>query len=424
MKLGLLLGVVFAASFSQAQLLPKKCSEEIVVHATDSVFDLHHPALADRVWTNPGEIPGNNIDDDKNGYVDDIHGWNAVDQNGDMGMNIDTSWCDHNCKRYMTYRFKKRSLKANAQELAWLEKMQTEDSSLVDRASHFIDVFHGTSTISVALEQTECVKWMGWRDMGNKALAYEATPGPAPAPPVVGVRPSDEQIKALSESVVQRYFDRFIMAKEQIKTAKARVSGHAYYFDDRSFSARFDYDLREKYQFAMDEKELTEIGLKIYQEFKRRSQLMITENPNTLFVFPTNNAAENVDLFDYFPMNLNYPNTLVVQASDGLTGLAPFTGYGVETTDLAVPSVGVYFAVPGGSWMWGAATSLSVPVAMNAAVRMLEINPKLTAIELKEMLVKSAQVNPVFAKANKNSAVLDLNAALKAAEASQLPTLR
>lgn len=42
-----------------------------------------HPDLVDNVWTNPNEIPNNGIDDDKNGYIDDIHGYNAVTGSGD-----------------------------------------------------------------------------------------------------------------------------------------------------------------------------------------------------------------------------------------------------------------------------------------------------------------------------------------------------
>lgn len=43
-----------------------------------------HPDLAANVWTNPGEIPGNGIDDDGDGYIDDVHGWNAYDDNGNI----------------------------------------------------------------------------------------------------------------------------------------------------------------------------------------------------------------------------------------------------------------------------------------------------------------------------------------------------
>jgi len=47
----------------------------LVVAIIDTGIDYNHPDLADNIWTNPGEIPGNGIDDDHNGYIDDIHGW-------------------------------------------------------------------------------------------------------------------------------------------------------------------------------------------------------------------------------------------------------------------------------------------------------------------------------------------------------------
>ncbi len=44
----------------------------------DSGVDTTHPDIKKFLWINPNEIPGNGIDDDKNGYVDDIHGWNFL----------------------------------------------------------------------------------------------------------------------------------------------------------------------------------------------------------------------------------------------------------------------------------------------------------------------------------------------------------
>ena len=49
----------------------------------DTGVDYTHPDLVDNVWTNPGEIPGNGIDDDNNGYVDDVHGYDFVHNDGD-----------------------------------------------------------------------------------------------------------------------------------------------------------------------------------------------------------------------------------------------------------------------------------------------------------------------------------------------------
>ena len=66
-------------SVSQAYAFLKgKPSEEVIVAINDSGVDLNHEDLKDVLWTNPKEIPENGIDDDKNGYTDDLHGWNFL----------------------------------------------------------------------------------------------------------------------------------------------------------------------------------------------------------------------------------------------------------------------------------------------------------------------------------------------------------
>ena len=60
------------------ELLKGKKSTTIIVGVLDSGVDYLHEDLKDIMWTNPKEIAGNGIDDDKNGYIDDIHGWNFM----------------------------------------------------------------------------------------------------------------------------------------------------------------------------------------------------------------------------------------------------------------------------------------------------------------------------------------------------------
>ncbi|GJM32264.1 MAG: peptidase S8 [Saprospiraceae bacterium] len=68
------------------ELLKGKSGETVVVAVLDSGVDYDHEDLKDIMWINKGEIPGNGIDDDKNGYIDDIHGWNFL--GGKDGENL------------------------------------------------------------------------------------------------------------------------------------------------------------------------------------------------------------------------------------------------------------------------------------------------------------------------------------------------
>lgn len=63
-----------------------KKTKTVIVAVIDSGIDTLHEDLKDVLWTNPREIPGNGIDDDKNGYIDDVHGWNFL--GGKDGRNV------------------------------------------------------------------------------------------------------------------------------------------------------------------------------------------------------------------------------------------------------------------------------------------------------------------------------------------------
>ncbi|MCU7552170.1 S8 family peptidase [Chitinophagaceae bacterium LB-8] len=66
--------------------LKNKKSNTVIVAVIDSGIDTLHEDLKPVLWTNPKEIPGNGKDDDKNGYVDDVHGWNFI--GGKDGRNV------------------------------------------------------------------------------------------------------------------------------------------------------------------------------------------------------------------------------------------------------------------------------------------------------------------------------------------------
>ena len=74
------------SSVEAYQLLQGKKSKTIIVAVIDAGIDINHEDLKDVIWINPKEIAGNGLDDDENGFIDDIHGWNFL--GGKNGMNV------------------------------------------------------------------------------------------------------------------------------------------------------------------------------------------------------------------------------------------------------------------------------------------------------------------------------------------------
>ncbi|MDF2437494.1 MAG: peptidase [Bacteroidota bacterium] len=78
---------VYGTGVEQAyKTLGTKTSGTVIVAVIDGGTDTEHDDLKNIIWTNPGEIADNGIDDDKNGYIDDVHGWSFLGgANGDIG---------------------------------------------------------------------------------------------------------------------------------------------------------------------------------------------------------------------------------------------------------------------------------------------------------------------------------------------------
>lgn len=115
---------VYGAEINRAYqfLENRQPKRRTIVAVIDTSCDIEHEDLQDNIWINKNEIPGNGIDDDKNGYIDDIHGWNflgnakKISHEGDREFlklhkkyeNVDTLKLSK--KDYAEYDFYKREL--------------------------------------------------------------------------------------------------------------------------------------------------------------------------------------------------------------------------------------------------------------------------------------------------------------------------
>ena len=67
------------------EFLKDKKATPLIVAVIDSGTEISHPELNGSIWVNADEVPENGIDDDKNGYIDDVHGWSFIGgANGDL----------------------------------------------------------------------------------------------------------------------------------------------------------------------------------------------------------------------------------------------------------------------------------------------------------------------------------------------------
>ena len=73
----------------------KTGKRQVVVALIDTGVDITHPELCSSIWTNTGEIPGDGIDNDGNGYIDDVYGWNFYDNNAQVFTGTDDNHGTH-----------------------------------------------------------------------------------------------------------------------------------------------------------------------------------------------------------------------------------------------------------------------------------------------------------------------------------------
>ena len=94
-------------------------SKQVLVAVIDSGIDTLHEDLQSILWTNPKEIPNNGIDDDKNGFIDDIHGWNFL--GGKDGRNVKKDSYEA-ARVYNKLKLKYNNLTADESSLNEIEK--------------------------------------------------------------------------------------------------------------------------------------------------------------------------------------------------------------------------------------------------------------------------------------------------------------
>ena len=130
------------------QFLEGKKGVRVIVAVADSGIDVEHEDLKDVAWVNPKEVANNNKDDDNNGYVDDVHGWNFLGNKEGKIVNADQLELTRIVKKGMDkFGDKKASEIADADKAEFQEFLKLKEKYTQSVAAHKQELFN--------LEQTE-----------------------------------------------------------------------------------------------------------------------------------------------------------------------------------------------------------------------------------------------------------------------------
>jgi len=206
-----------------------KKSQTVIVAVLDSGVEVDHEDLKDVMWVNPGEIPGNGKDDDNNGYVDDIHGWNFLAGPGG-NVNHETLELTREYAR-LKKRFagtEPKNLHGDAaKEFKYWEKIKEDFEEQRSQA------VNGMENATAQLKPIEDAL-----DMVEKALAgKELTTENLDAIDVA----SDEELKG-SVDLMKRVMAQGLTSRQDLEDAKKQSS--EYFYNQVEFQLNPDYNSR------------------------------------------------------------------------------------------------------------------------------------------------------------------------------------
>ncbi len=397
-------------------------SHGAVIAVVDSGTDLKHPDLVSKAWNNPREID-DAVDNDNNGYIDDLHGWNFADNNNRLvDRKLIGTWSEDMYK-YFELQTKKLNGEATDEEVEWM-KAHVKNPAFIEEIEKFGNHVHGTHVAGISARDADQAQIMVLRMIGGgspssliqglSAMSVPATATPSLKEKLVyvaltglayaqgnGVAPVGKYLASQKPAVANCSFGASRTSIEPvIKPLIEKILG----------------------------KTLTEAELHSYSDFflnkvvAAMQKTFIDPSKKTLFVIAAGNDGTNNDIAPASPANVKAENTITVAATLGHSKLASFSNYGATMVDIAAPGVGIVSTIPGGGYMPLSGTSQATPYVANLAGRVIDTNPHLSVAEVKKLLMETVDKKGFLEGKVRSEGIANPDRALYAAHLSiQMP---
>lgn len=411
------------AALAITALLPLTNARASVIAIVDSGTDINHPEIVDKIWANPGEID-DAIDNDDNGYIDDLFGWNFVDNNNHLVNKNLIGTFSPDTYKYFDLQTKYLRGTATADEVKWL-KSHVADKTFVAQLEAFGNHVHGTHVAGISARNANEARIMTLRLIsGDNPPVSQIFNG---AVAEASKKPHIESGESWKEKLVYLGLDALALAQGTALSAEsAYINMEHAVVANCSFGtsqAEIEPTIKPLIETILGVK-LTPDQLHVYSSYFLNKAVAAMEKSftspagNTLFVIAAGNDGTNNDTVPAAPANIKSDNTITVAATLDRASLAVFSNYGETTVDIAAPGVGIRSTVPGGQYLELSGTSQATPYITNIAGQLLDANPKLSPLEVKKILMATVDKKDFLAKKVNSGGVANGDRAVYAAKLS------
>lgn len=416
-----------------AEILKNKRGTKVIVGVVDSGIDIEHEDLKAVIWTNTKEIPGNGIDDDNNGYIDDIHGWNFLgDINGEnLEMTRIVKKGDDGSETYKKAKaeFDKEVQEATAQKQQFdfiynadkairaelkkdnytVEDLKTLTSTnpIVNQVKpRFIQILTATTKDKFDEQIKEAKEHFDNQMAFNLNLEFDGRK-------IVGDNPNDlTDTKYGNNNVVGPVKDGALHGTHvagiiaQVRGNNLGGDGVANNVEIMAVRAvpdgdEYDKDIALGIRYAVDNgaKVINGSFGKGYSPQKEwvYDALKYAASKDVLVVLAAGNESTDLDTADRFP-NDRVGSSEIANNVIKIGALAPkygtdlvanFSNYGTQDVDVYAPGVQIYATIPDNQYKYLQGTSMASPNVAGVAALIRSYYPSLTAPQVKQILMDS-----------------------------------
>lgn len=387
----------------------------------DSGLDTKHQDLAGKIWVNPTDSANNGVDEDQNGMVDDINGWNFFRNNNQL-IDYRFGWfVQEDIRRFMDIQNKYIQGTASQDEIAWAKEKQ-KSRWFILKLMTFGNYVHGTHVAGIVARDNSQAKVIGIK------LIPTLFPLGSVKDQVIHALNEGQDPSIIAQIIVKAGLRLFAKSQSQMFVVLAEyVNGHQADVVNGSFGTAMT-------QAKLIATQLLKLALKgaepsaaLVDEYARylmdrmveENKAMLAAAPKTLFVFAAGNDGSNNDLNPVVPANVPGDNRISVAATVGNSSLASFSNYGARNVDIAAPGVNIDSAIPGGTKASLSGTSQAAPYVANVAGAVKDANPRLTPAEIKKILMETVDVKDFLVGKVASKGVVNKDRAVQAAKLSQ-----